>query len=63
MTIYFASDHAGFSLRQTLLAHVQAVKEKMINKMPPGALYYGRKVLECEKHWCSRHPGSMETVF
>jgi len=34
MTIYFASDHAGFSLRQTLLAHVQAAGHDVVDLGP-----------------------------
>ena len=34
MTIYFASDHAGFSLRQTLLAHVQAAEHDVVDLGP-----------------------------
>ena len=34
MTIYFASDHAGFSLRQTLLAHVQAAGHDIVDLGP-----------------------------
>ena len=34
MTIYFASDHAGFSLRQTLLAHVQATGHDVVDLGP-----------------------------
>ena len=34
MTIYFASDHAGFSLRQTLLAHVHAAGHDVVDLVP-----------------------------
>ena len=34
MTIYLASDHAGFSLRETLLAHVQAAGHDIIDLGP-----------------------------
>jgi ribose 5-phosphate isomerase B len=34
MTIYFASDHAGFSLRQTLLAHVHAAGHDVVDLGP-----------------------------
>lgn len=34
MTIYFTSDHAGFSLRQTLLAHVQAAGHDVVDLGP-----------------------------
>ena len=37
MTIYFASDRAGFSLRQTLLAHVQAVGHDVVDLGPAEA--------------------------
>jgi ribose 5-phosphate isomerase B len=37
MTVYFASDHAGFSLRQTLLAHVQAAGHDVVDLGPAGA--------------------------
>ena len=37
MTIYFASDHAGFSLRQTLLAHVQAAGHDVVDLGPAEA--------------------------
>ncbi|MDA0331867.1 MAG: ribose 5-phosphate isomerase B [Proteobacteria bacterium] len=31
MTIYFASDHAGISLRQTLLSYVQAARHDVVD--------------------------------
>ena len=34
MLIYFASDHAGFSLRQTLLTHVQAAGHDVVDLGP-----------------------------
>ena len=34
MTIYFASDHAGISLRQTLLSHVKIVGHNVIDLGP-----------------------------
>ena len=34
MTIYLASDHAGFLLRQTLLAHVQAAGHDIVDLGP-----------------------------
>jgi ribose 5-phosphate isomerase B len=34
MTIYFASDHAGISLRQTLLSYVQAVGHDVVDLGP-----------------------------
>ena len=34
MTIYFASDHAGFSLRQRLLAHVRAAGHDVVDLGP-----------------------------
>ena len=37
MTIYFASDHAGFLLRQTLLAHVQAAGHDVVDLGPAEA--------------------------
>ena len=37
MTVYFASDHAGFSLRQTLLAHVQAAGHDVVDLGPAEA--------------------------
>jgi ribose 5-phosphate isomerase B len=38
MTIYFASDHAGFSLRQTLLAHVHAAGHDVVDLGPAAEL-------------------------
>ena len=34
MTIYFASDHAGFSLRQTLLSHVEESGHDVVDLGP-----------------------------